>query len=208
MRKNLILFLLLIPFLLMAKGIETKVTAVTVFQNKAQVTREGKVRLSPGKQTLIFTKLPTSLNNESIRLSSDNSSVRFLDMKTETVIPERKDDDGDNMFAKKIDSLQRLIKKSQDNIGVYKSKKEFIESLKKESTEKLGKGSKSTGDWKKMLDFVGTNLSEQLEGIRKEERNIEKYKEEIEKIKFEAKKSQTREAPYKSLTVMIESERG
>ncbi len=57
------------------KPIDSKVTEVTVFLNKAQVTREAKTRLEAGKTNLVITGLTSQLDPQSIQVSGKGSFV-------------------------------------------------------------------------------------------------------------------------------------
>ena len=57
------------------KTVESKITNVTVFLNKAQVTREVKSRIEAGKTNLIVTGLTSQLDQESIQVAGKGSFV-------------------------------------------------------------------------------------------------------------------------------------
>ncbi len=57
------------------KPIDSKITEVTVFLNKAQVTREAKTRLEAGKTNLVITGLTSQLDPQSIQVSGKGSFV-------------------------------------------------------------------------------------------------------------------------------------
>jgi hypothetical protein len=64
-RLNLIVLALAISFMGFAqpeKPVDSKITDVTVFLNKAQITREVKTRIEAGKTTLILTGLTSQLD--------------------------------------------------------------------------------------------------------------------------------------------------
>jgi uncharacterized protein (TIGR02231 family) len=55
------------------RAVESKITNVTVFLAKAQITREGSIRLEPGKSTLVFTGLAAQLDPQSIQVAGKGS---------------------------------------------------------------------------------------------------------------------------------------
>ena len=57
------------------KNVESKITDVTVFLDKAQVTREVKTRVENGKTNLILTGLSSLLDQQSIQVSGKGSIV-------------------------------------------------------------------------------------------------------------------------------------
>jgi uncharacterized protein (TIGR02231 family) len=57
------------------KRIESQITKVTVFLNKAQVTREVKTRIEAGKTNLIFSGLTSQLDPNSIQVSGKGDYI-------------------------------------------------------------------------------------------------------------------------------------
>ncbi|HQQ82286.1 MAG TPA: DUF4140 domain-containing protein, partial [Cyclobacteriaceae bacterium] len=51
------------------RTLDSKITNVTVFLAKAQITRETSFRLEPGKSTLVFTGLAAQLDPQSIQVA-------------------------------------------------------------------------------------------------------------------------------------------
>src|SRR5436190_1791290 len=57
------------------RPLESKITNVTVFLAKAQVTREAKARLDAGKNTLVITGLTSQLDPQSIQVTGKGSFI-------------------------------------------------------------------------------------------------------------------------------------
>src|SRR6187455_199189 len=57
------------------KPVESKITEVTVFLNKAQVTREAKTRLENGKFNLVLSGLTSQLDPQSIQVVGKGSFI-------------------------------------------------------------------------------------------------------------------------------------
>ena len=57
------------------RNIESKMTEVTVFLSKAQVTRNASFRLEAGKSTLVLAGLPSDMDRQSIQVSGRGSFV-------------------------------------------------------------------------------------------------------------------------------------
>ena len=51
------------------KPVESRITEVTVFLNRAQVTRVAKAKLDAGKSTVMFQGLTSQLDQQSIQVS-------------------------------------------------------------------------------------------------------------------------------------------
>ncbi|MEO6063318.1 MAG: mucoidy inhibitor MuiA family protein [Thermoflexales bacterium] len=57
--------------------INTTITAVTVFEDRARVTRSGKARLAAGSNVLVLGGLPTSLDGGSVRVKGRGNGARI-----------------------------------------------------------------------------------------------------------------------------------
>src|SRR5687768_2969257 len=57
------------------KPVDSKITDVTVFLNKAQITREVKTRVDAGKTNIILTGLTSQLDQQSIQVKGNGSFI-------------------------------------------------------------------------------------------------------------------------------------
>src|SRR5688572_32334520 len=57
------------------KPVESKITNVTVFLNRAQVTREVKTRIEAGKTNIILNGLTSQLDQQSIQASGKGNFI-------------------------------------------------------------------------------------------------------------------------------------
>lgn len=71
-------------------NLETTITAVTVYPDRARVTRTGHIELQPGAQTVTIAALPLSLDESSVRAAGKGKArltgvqtVRILDTKAQ-----------------------------------------------------------------------------------------------------------------------------
>lgn len=63
---------------------EGRITAVTVYADRAEVTRQAKVRLEPGTHTVVFDRLPAAVDTGSLR-ATGNGSFTLVDIRPDTV---------------------------------------------------------------------------------------------------------------------------
>ena len=78
MKLNSLLFLLMIDFAAFGQSnqnVSSKITDVTVFLNRAQVTREAKVQLTSGKTNLVVSGLTSLLDPNSIQVSGKGNFI-------------------------------------------------------------------------------------------------------------------------------------
>lgn len=193
------------------KPVESKVIEATVFKDRAMVTRSADVNLNKGENTIVFSDLTTDINDESVRISATgNGEIKILDVKVERKFTTEIRKDDINALQKKIDALKTEMQVAYDQIAIYDSKKQFIESLKAESVkyanQKILSSTNSTKEWNDILNFVDNNLKEIYSGIREQSAKRSKLDEEIKTIQLTMNQSKDIEQKnYKEIIVKIDA---
>lgn len=215
MKRLFFLCLILISGIILSQEkpekLDSKVIAATVFKNRALVTRQAEISLTSGKHFLAFSNLPVDLQNESVRISAEgNGVIKILDVKVEQRFTSEIQQDNIKKLEKKIDSLNNLKYIASDKISICNSKKEFIESLKVQSTkflnEKMLLHVNTVKEWNDMLNYVEDNLNEIYKGIREQNNIINNIEAQKKAIQAEINISQGRKTKnYKEVIVTIEN---
>lgn len=216
MKKNIILCFIFISGVIYSQEnqekLNSKVIAATIFKNRALVTRQAEIKLHSGKHNLVFSNLPVDLQNESVRISAEgNGVIKILDVKVEQRFTSEIQQENIKKLEQKIDSLDQLKNIASDKISIYNSKKEFIESLKVQSTkflnEKMLLHVNTVKEWNDILSYVDGNLKEIYKGIREQNKIINNIEEQKNAIKAEINISQGRKTKnYKEVIVTIEND--
>lgn len=150
------------------KEVDSKVKHVTVFLNRAQITREVKTRIEPGKTNLVLTGLTTELDQQSIQVNGKGNVIimgishlqNFLD---EAMRPRK--------LQILVDSLeyynrQLLIEQNQKDI-LTKEEQLILNNQKIGGTQQ----NLTVAELKAMADFYRTRLNEiGVARIRSEEK--------------------------------------
>src|SRR6478735_9861456 len=63
---------------LKAAPVDSRISAVTVYQDRAVVTRTASVQLSGGTAELVFANLPQALNEQSLQVSGKGSAAATI----------------------------------------------------------------------------------------------------------------------------------
>lgn len=210
--KAFILFLLF-SFVIIAqqKTVDSKVIEATVFKDRAMVTRSSDVNLQKEENIIVFSNLTTDIKDESVRISATGGGeIKIVDVKVERKFTTEIRKDDINALQKKIDALKAEMQVAYDQIAIYESKKQFIESLKAESVkyanQKILSSTNSTKEWNDILNFVDNNLKEIYSGIREQSTKRSKLDEEIKTLQLTINQSQgVEQKNYKEIIVKIES---
>jgi hypothetical protein len=209
MKKYFLFLILSAVSLAQLKPVESKVIEATVFKDRAMVTRSADVNLQKDENTIIFSELTTDIKDESVRISAaGNGEIKILDVKVERKFTTEIRKESTNELQKKIDALKSEMLIATDQIAIYDSKKQFIESLKAESVkyanQKILSSTNSTKEWNDILNFVDKNLKEIYSGIREQATKRSRLEEEIKAIQLTMNQSKDIEQKnYKEIIVKI-----
>ncbi len=161
------------------KPIDSKITDVTVFLNKAQVTREGKTRIESGKTNLIVTGLTSMLDPESIQVSGKGNFVILGISHQQNFLNEF------NM-PKSLKALKDSLETLQRQVILEQSQKEILNKEEQMllSNQKIGGTNQNltVAELKAMADFYRSRLGDIVTTRMKQDEKIKKINERIVKL--------------------------
>jgi uncharacterized protein (TIGR02231 family) len=139
------------------KPIDSKITNVTVFLAKAQVTREAKARLDAGKNTLVITGLTSQLDPQSIQVTGKGSFIILGTSHRQNFLSEL------NM-PKVLRVLKDSLEYYQKHIMLEQSQKEILNKEEQMllSNQKIGGTNQNltVAELKAMADFYRSRLTD------------------------------------------------
>jgi uncharacterized protein (TIGR02231 family) len=161
MNKHHLVFVLLIIAVVChaqsEKQVESRIANVTVFLNRAQVTREAKTRIEAGKTTLILGGLTSNLDPQSIQVTGRGSFVLLGTSHQQNFL-------NDLNQPKVIKALKDSLAFFQREIGSISVQKEILnkEEQMMLSNQKIGGANQNltAAELKAMADFYRTRLNE------------------------------------------------
>ena len=149
--------------------VESKVSGVTVYADRALITRAATIRLAPGEHSLEFNGLPAGLSEDSVSATVRSGSAKILGLELRRqFLGEAKDD--------KIKALQKEIEKLTDqqrqltNRGeVDRKQLEFADKIQIYQIDKVSKdlATKETKieEWKGVLKFLEDTRTERMKSL-------------------------------------------
>ena len=166
----------------MSLNIDTQITAVTVYTDRALVTRQGIINLTGTERELIITSLPTTIDAESVRVSGKGRvSVKLQGVRIDrnyTIEPVA------NRIAELTHQMEQLEadnRRIQTQIDALTLQSQFILGLgeKTETTFSRSLATQQIGleDTLNLLNFIGTKNVEyalSIEDLRQQQRQITK----------------------------------
>jgi len=149
--------LILTPFSLFAAAVDSQISAVTVYADRAVVTRMGDTKLTAGINELLFETLPAGLLDQSLQVSGSGTvNTIILDVTARQTYLAATPDPRRKELKQQIQALREKDRAVIDRNVVLSSQSNLITALQK-SAVALGTGEKSERpkleDVKNVLEF-------------------------------------------------------
>lgn len=164
----------------------TKVVAVTVFQDRAEVTREAYIELPAGNHTLIFDQLPDSIEEKSVQVSGKGGQASLTQVKFLTEYFEDTLDEEVEEIEKKRQRLIDEEKKLKNQWRRLKGQQKFLQGMV-DRVIKPTKGQRKTTpqEWLKMLEYYGQKQASVDEAVLKVRPQVRRVTKALNKIDSE-----------------------
>jgi len=161
------------------KNVDSKITDVTVFLNKAQVTREVKARIEPGRVNLVVRGLTSQLDPESIQVTGKGSFIILGISHQQNYLSEL------NM-PKSLKALKDSVEQLQKQLQLEQSQKEILNKEEQMllSNQKIGGTTQNltVAELKAMADFYRSRLGDIVTSRMKQDDKIKKINERTAKL--------------------------
>ena len=161
------------------KPVDSKITNVTVFLSKAQVTRVVKTRLEAGKTTLVLTGLTASLDVESIQAAGKGSFIILGISQRQNFLDELNRPKGLKVLKDSLDFYQRQLILEQSQKEILNKEEQMLLS-----NQRIGGNNQNitVAELKGMADFYRSRLGEIVTARMKQDEKIKKINIRIAKL--------------------------
>jgi hypothetical protein len=171
---------------LAASGPST-IESVTIYQNRAMITRTLSGDVAPGPSTWRFPDLPVQILEESVRVSGRGTAgARILDIRIQPALGSEALKDAVKDLEKKKKDLDGQIAEIGDRLDVLAKKAELVRGL---SALKPGDGAAGpvpgTAEWQRRLDFIDAQLPRILEQTRRLKAEKDALEEKKSAVQYE-----------------------
>ncbi len=197
-----------------AEDVETdsKITAATVYNDRATLTRSAKVEIPAGAHNLVFTGLPLNMFTDSLRVEGSSvANVTFgaLSHKRESsadyVVPREK------ALNAQLVQLQDTNKIYQAERSALRTAKTFLENLGKQAvlreSEEIAKMELNPDTWGAAVDSLSAKMSENLKSDLALGIKIREVNERIQKVQNDLRQLRTGQKQTYSVTIPFESDK-
>lgn len=161
------------------KPVDSKITDVTVFLNKAQVSRTVKTRVEAGKTNLIVTGLSSQLDPQSVQVSGKGSVVILGTTHQQNFLNEFNLPKPLRMLKDSVETLQRQLVLEQSQKEILNKEEQMLLS-----NQKIGGTNQNltVAELKAMADFYRSRLGDIVSTRMKQDEKIKKLNERITKL--------------------------
>jgi len=163
------------------RKVDTRVSQVTVYSDRAMVTREGKTSLESGVQRITIGGVPPLLLDETVRVSaSGTAEAKILEVKVERVFMDTIPATRMKPLLEKSKTIADELQKLTDRSAVVAKQQEFLGKIGIASSESISYELRAerpkVEEWKKTLAF----LDDELTRLNEESRTIRAQRQDLE----------------------------
>src|SRR6476469_5594318 len=169
------------------KTLDTSISEVTVYTDRALVTRRGTVALTGNERELAIASVPATLETESVRATGAGTvAVRLLGVRTETVFSSEPVGDRIAELTQQIQELETQKRAINDKITARKIQLKFVEGLSEKSvgffSSSIAKQQVGLNETGELLNFLGTNYLKYVSAIAQHERQQHELDNQIQAL--------------------------
>lgn len=197
-------------------AIEAKpgIKGVTIYEDRALVTRQAELALEPGQRAIVFKGLPAGLADSSLRAWGKGSAkvvIRGLEVEREYLAEPK--DARVKALEDEIEKLEEKGRALEDQEKTVEMQMKFVESIKSSVGEGISKEMlmrvPDPSEWENVVAFLGQAsgaLSPKLREVQKQSRDVKKEVEAAKKRLDLIISAIPRE--QKNITVMLDVAQG
>jgi len=153
---------------LSAERANSRISAVTVYRDRAVITRTASAQLAAGEQVLSFENLPAALVDQSLQASGRGiAGATILDVSAQNVFTEATSNDRVKELETQIKELQRQRRVLDDRGKVLEEQRGFVQRMLQASTTNGPAGPTgaaarpSLDEWQKLFAYSEETLGDQ-----------------------------------------------
>ena len=189
-RRFVVLFAIwLVPSMVWAETVPSKIDAVVVYPGGATVTRVARVSLNAGTNEVRLAGLVDSLDPDRVRVEVRNAAVRIGQIQLEKEQQRDVLDAESNALQAKIDTVTDKIRAVEDNIAAAKLQQQFLSGIASGYSQDAGfeasRGAADVASWRAALQLLSTASRDTSESIRKSENEQKELSKDLSVLKRE-----------------------
>jgi hypothetical protein len=168
---------------LSAAPVDSRITSVTVYADRAIVTRTATNELTAGEHTLTFENLPTALVDQSLQASGFGvPGATILDVSAQTIFSETTANERVWALEDQIKNLQKQRRTLDDRSKILEEQRAFVQRMLQASTNSPATAAGSAvarptlDEWQRLFTYTEESLGK----IATEQQSIDGQREELQ----------------------------
>ena len=183
----------------------SKIDAVTVYPDAAQITRVVEIDVPAGASTVLFKALPMSLEPASLRIEGSGSTAIRIGSVEARVAPVQQTPANDSL-QERLRKLVGAREVMQARAQALVAKKAMIEKYAQASPEKLGDNAPlDIAKWSLAWDAVGEGLSKLAAETQELRQRLAEIEQEIRALQVSNRAPSQATQPTRDVAVEIEA---
>jgi uncharacterized protein (TIGR02231 family) len=146
--------------------VDSRITAVTVYGDRAIVTRTASSDLTAGEHTLVFENLPTALVDQSLQASGRGiAGATILDVSAQNIFVEANANEHVRAVEDQLKSLQKQRRVLDDRVKILEEQRSFVQRMLAAATGPVavaGPGAAPArpglDEWQKLFEYAEQSL--------------------------------------------------
>ncbi len=194
-----------------APEVDSTITSVTVYSDRALVTRTATLTVKPGEYDFVFAGLPRWLDDDSLRASgAGTASARLLGIESKVAYTKETPEERVQTLRDEIQALEDRIQVVNDEVAVLGEQKEFITEMRlvaqQAAAQQFQFKEVKTEEWSTVVTFVGTSLAELMQTGREKQVALRELNKELQIKQAELGRiGRERVIETKQVTVSVEA---
>ncbi|HEY9671537.1 MAG TPA: mucoidy inhibitor MuiA family protein [Waterburya sp.] len=191
----------------MNKTLDTQICDVTVYPDKALVTRRGVVQLMGEEHELIIAQLPVTLVSESVRVrSASEQGVQLSGVRTERISTTEVVEQKIAQLTQEIAQIEEQKRQGQDVLALLNLQSNFVKTLSNQYLERLTKfsdtESMSLTSIREFMDFVGQQYGDFSSAIAQKEKDQKQQDSKLQSLRQQLQQLSNSQ-PQESYSIII-----
>jgi len=189
---------------------DSEITAVTVYSNRATVTRTATVDVPAGAHTVLFEGLPQNISGDSLRVEgSATADVTFGALSHQQVVTQELTSEKERELSDALQKLRDLIETENAEIQALDARLALLRSIGqtavKRSNEEFENLQFQPDQWAAAAEAMQSGTAEVLKARQQHQINIRTLNEAVRKVETELRQMRTGQRRTHTVSVPLES---
>jgi uncharacterized protein (TIGR02231 family) len=159
--------------------LDAPIADVTVYTDRARVTRRGTIKLAAGEHTLAIADLPTTIDPDSVRAGGRGAGVKILGAEVATLFVTAPPEAALAELQAQLEQLQEADRALADGDTAEAERLEFLRTLRASGGAEIAKGVAYGRASIETVDTLSSYLAREVAAVLERRREIGRQRREL-----------------------------